>query len=161
MPIKNENKNTKSARFNIRGDKKVIDDMQSLANDLGVSASELWIDCARRRLKNSDLDELREAIRSVPEIMSESIANETARILDEVANEVRLMASKHLEIAKAMQSEQRKDMALVVEQAFEMTKRFQQIADLVINTKTQSETTTATKSGGGGSVLNLKDLQTR
>lgn len=161
MPTKQKNQNKKSARFNIRGDREVIEKMNELASVLGVSASELWIESAERRLKNSDLDELRDLLKTIPEVLADRLTEEMAKSLDDIGQEVRLTAGKHLDIARASQAENRKDMNKLVEEMFEMTKRVQQIAEVIYQTATQSDTTKTAKSGGGGSVLSLKDLQTR
>ncbi len=151
----------KIKKFSIRIPEKLANSISELAKNLGTTATALWIESAERRLKNSDLDELRELLKTVPEVLADRLNEETAKSLDDIAQEVRLTASKHLDIARASQTETRKDMNLVVEQMFEMTKRVQQIADVVLQTTAQSDATKTAKSGGSGSVLNLKDLQTR
>lgn len=148
-------------KFSIRIPEELANAMSELAGNLGTTATALWIESAERRLKNSDLDELRDLLKTIPEVLADRLTEEMAKSLDDIGQEVRLTAGKHLDIARASQAENRKDMNKLVEEMFEMTKRVQQIAEVIYQTATQSDTTKTAKSGGGGSVLSLKDLQTR
>lgn len=157
--IRSEPSGTKAIYLRVPSD--IANAMTVLADRSGVSNNSLWIESAERRLKNSDLDELRDLLKTIPEVLADRLTEEMAKSLDDIGQEVRLTAGKHLDIARASQAENRKDMKKLVEEMFEMTKRVQQIAEVIYQTATQSDTTKTAKSGGSGSALNLKDFQTR